>query len=183
MKRTLAIVLCVLMMLCFLPASATMAEGELPFTDVDENAFYYDAVVWAYQNGITSGTSATTFSPDKIITRREMAQMAWAAAGRPMPATSFNPFKDVQESAYYFNAAKWAWENGVFVPFGRTFNPKAQCKGYEVLRFALGAKFGEGPIGVSVSMNQGYCSRAMAVYTLYMIVDQNVPNYNDFIIP
>lgn len=177
MKRTLAIVLCLLMLLCVLPAGTAVADGELPFTDVNENDIYYDAVVWAYQNGITSGTSATTFSPDKIILKKEMVQMAWRAAGSPEPFGSGCYYTDIRESAYYYKAAKWAWENCLNMDDWdnpHLFNSKAKLKGYEVLHWAIAAKYKEGPISIAyASEGTGYteyCTRGMAVYILYKIV-------------
>ena len=89
-------------------------EPDLPtFTDVPEGAYYYDAVAWAVENGVTSGTSATTFSPDASCTRAQMVTFLWRAAGSPEPESIVNPFADVSASAYYYDAVLWAVEQGI----------------------------------------------------------------------
>lgn len=88
-------------------------QPENPFEDVSEGAYYYDAVLWAVREGVTEGTSATTFSPDDTCTRGEMAAFLWKAAGSPEAANRENPFADVSETAYYYKAVLWAVENGI----------------------------------------------------------------------
>ena len=66
-----------------------------PFTDVAEDAYYYDAVLWAAEEGITLGTSATTFSPNASCTRAQAVTFLWRAAGRPAPMSSGMPFKNM----------------------------------------------------------------------------------------
>lgn len=90
-----------------------LPDEELPFTDVYEGAYYADAVEWAVANGITSGTSATTFSPDASCTRAQMVTFLWRAAGSPAPAATINPFTDVDSGAYYYDAVLWAVEQGI----------------------------------------------------------------------
>lgn len=85
---------------------------DLPFTDVSKGAYYYDAVVWAVEKNITSGTSATTFSPNASCTRAQMVTFLWRAAGSPKTAGS-NPFTDVNSGAYYYDAVLWAVEQGI----------------------------------------------------------------------
>ena len=82
------------------------------FTDVPTDAYYYDAVAWAVKNGITSGTSDTTFSPDASCTRAQMVTFLWRAAGSPQ-ANGINPFTDVSPSSYYYDAVLWAVEQGI----------------------------------------------------------------------
>ena len=84
-----------------------------PFVDVKEGAYYYDAVLWAVEQKITSGTSATTFSPDASCTRAQMVTFLWRAAGSPKVENGKNPFTDVQADAYYYDAVLWAVEKGV----------------------------------------------------------------------
>ncbi len=88
------------------------AGAENPFTDVSADAYYYDAVLWAVEKGITSGTSETTFSPDASCTRAQILTFMWRAAGSPK-ATGSNPFTDVSADAYYYDAVLWAVENGI----------------------------------------------------------------------
>ena len=98
----------------------------LPFADVPTGAYYYDAVAWAVENGVTGGTSATTFSPDNACTRAQMMTFLWRAAGSPEPESNVNPFADVSSSAYYYKAVLWAVENGITSgTSATTFSPDA----------------------------------------------------------
>ena len=85
----------------------------LHFTDVPGDAYYYDAVYWTMEHGITYGTSATTFTPGRTVTRAEMVTFLWRAYGCPEPGSSINPYTDVSSNAYYYDAVLWAVENGV----------------------------------------------------------------------
>ena len=85
----------------------------LTFTDVSASAYYYDAVYWAVENGVTNGTSASTFSPNASCTRAQMVTFLWRAAGSPEPESTVNPFTDVSASAYYYDAVLWAVEQGI----------------------------------------------------------------------
>ncbi len=97
-----------------------------PFVDVKEGAYYYDAVLWAVEQKITSGTSATTFSPDASCTRAQMVTFLWRAAGSPKVENGKNPFTDVQADAYYYDAVLWAVEKGVTSgTSATTFSPDA----------------------------------------------------------
>ncbi|MCD8016738.1 MAG: S-layer homology domain-containing protein, partial [Oscillospiraceae bacterium] len=82
------------------------------FTDVSTSAYYYDAVEWAVANGITTGTSDTTFSPEIGCSRAQIVTFLWRAAGSP-EAESENPFTDVAEDSYYYDAILWAVANGI----------------------------------------------------------------------
>ncbi len=98
------------------------ATGSNPFTDVDESAWYYDAVLWAVANGVTNGTSATTFSPDTSVTRAQSVTFQWRAAGSP--EASGSSFDDVAENAYYNDAVVWAVASGITVGTGgNNFSP------------------------------------------------------------
>lgn len=97
-----------------------------PFVDVKEGAYYYDAVLWAVEQKITSGTSATTFSPDASCTRAQMVTFLWRAAGSPKVENGKNPFTDVKADAYYYDAVLWAVEKGVTSgTSATTFSPDA----------------------------------------------------------
>ena len=87
------------------------ATGTNPFTDVSTSDYYYDAVLWAVANGVTNGTSATTFSPDTAVTRSQAVTFQWRAAGSPV--VSGSSFGDVAADAYYVNAVTWAVANGI----------------------------------------------------------------------
>ena len=97
-----------------------------PFVDVKKGAYYYDAVLWAVEQKITSGTSATTFSPDASCTRAQMVTFLWRAAGSPKVENGKNPFTDVKADAYYYDAVLWAVEKGVTSgTSATTFSPDA----------------------------------------------------------
>ena len=95
-----------------IPGSEVPKEPANPFTDVYESDYYYDAVLWAVENGVTNGTSATTFNPNMAVSRAQMVTFLWRAHGSPK-ATSTNPFTDVSTSDYYYDAVLWAVANGV----------------------------------------------------------------------
>lgn len=113
------------------------AIGETnPFTDVSANAYYYTPVLWAVSNEITSGTSATTFSPDAGCTRAQVVAFLWRAAGKPEPKQSSNPFTDVRDGQYYYNAVLWAVEHGITAgTSATTFSPDATCTRGQIVSF------------------------------------------------
>ena len=94
------------------------------FTDVAESDYYYAPIQWAVENGVTTGTSATTFSPASTCTTAQILTFLWRAVGSPAPAGE-NPFSDVAEDVYYADAAVWAHEQGLVS--GETFNGDAPC--------------------------------------------------------
>jgi len=96
-------------------------KAKVEFTDVDPGAYYYDAVQWAVDKGITSGTTDTTFSPDTPCSRAQTIVFLWRAAGSPAPKSRTNPFSDVKEDAYYYDALLWAAERGIAT--GTAFQP------------------------------------------------------------
>ncbi len=99
-------------------------EVKNPFDDVEENAYYYKAVLWAVEQGITTGVSATKFAPDKTCTRGQVATFLWRSQGKPAPVNSTNPFSDIEDNQYYYNAVLWAVENQVTQGTGRgKFSP------------------------------------------------------------
>ena len=112
-------------------------EPETPvFTDVPTSAYYYDAVLWAVENGVTEGTSATTFSPDMSCTRAQMVTFLWRAAGSPEPVTTTNPFTDVNSGVYYYDAVLWAVEQGITSgTSATTFAPDATCTRAQTVTF------------------------------------------------
>ncbi len=97
-----------------------------PFVDVNTGDYYYDAVLWALDNGITSGTSAVTFSPNAVCTRAQMMTYLWRAAGSPRASAAVNPFADVDTGDYYYDAVLWAVEKGITGgTSATTFSPDA----------------------------------------------------------
>ena len=99
----------------------------LPFTDVAEDAYYADAVKWAAANGVTAGTSATTFSPNDTCTRAQAVTLLYNAAGAPAVSDTVS-FADVAADAYYADAVAWAAANGVTAgTSATTFSPDDAC--------------------------------------------------------
>ena len=106
-----------------------------PFTDIREEDYYYDAVLWAVENGVTNGTGADTFSPDVTVSRAQMITFLWRAHGAPK-ATGSNPFTDVSADDYYYDAVLWAVENGVTTGTGGdTFAPHAPVSRAQAVTF------------------------------------------------
>lgn len=116
--------------------SPKAAGAENPFTDVSKDAYYYDAVLWAVEQGITNGTSATTFSPDATVTRGQTAAFLWRVAKQPQADQTANPFADVTQNAYYYNAVLWAVAkeitNGTSAT---TFSPDQGCTRAQIVTF------------------------------------------------
>ena len=98
--------------------------GSFNFHDVSRFDYFYDAVKWASENGIASGTSNYTFSPDAVCTRAQTVTFLWRAAGSPMPRYRVSPFTDVNAYDYYYNAVLWAVEQGITTGLtATTFGP------------------------------------------------------------
>lgn len=99
-----------------------------PFTDVADDAYYAAPVKWAFKNGITGGTSETTFSPNDSCTRAQVVQFLWNEAGNPEPKNVKTAFTDVAEDAWYAKAVAWAAENGITAGTSETtFSPNQTC--------------------------------------------------------
>ncbi len=119
-----------------------------PFTDIKESDFYYTPVLWAVENGITSGTSATTFAPNDACTRGQIVAFLWRAAGSPAPKRSNNPFKDVGSNQYYYQAVLWAVENGITSgTSATTFGPNDACTRGQIVSFLCRAAGSPAPKG------------------------------------
>lgn len=102
--------------------------GKLPFTDVTESDYYYNAVRWAWEKGITNGSTGTTFTPGTGCTRSQMVTFLWRAAGSPAPKGTTLPFTDVDKDSHYYQALIWAIENGITNGVTNTiFDPNATC--------------------------------------------------------
>ena len=96
------------------------------FLDVKRNDYFYEAVQWAVKNGITDGIDVNIFSPKASCTRAQMVTFLWRAGGSPAPKSTATPFKDIDPSAYYYNAVLWAVEKGITNGTGTdTFSPNA----------------------------------------------------------
>ena len=112
------------------------AKSDMSFTDVADKAYYRDAVAWAVENGITKGTTATTFSPNATCTRAQAVTFLWRAAGSPKPETRTMPFTDVPVGSYYYDAVLWAVENGITKGTSdTTFSPDATCSRAQIVAF------------------------------------------------
>lgn len=120
-------------------AGSPDVSGEMPFDDVDVKRYYYKPILWAYQNSITTGTSADKFSPDIPCTREQIVTFLWRYLNKPEPFRRVG-FTDSKTDAYYTDALSWAYDNGV----------------------TTGLNDGTGRFGVGQT-----CTRAMAVTFLY----------------
>ena len=106
------------------------------FVDVSASDYYYDAVLWAVEKGITGGTSATTFDPSGNCTRAQAVTFLWRAAGSPAPKTKVMPFTDVPAGSYYHDAVLWAVEQGITKGTSdTTFSPNANCSRGQIVTF------------------------------------------------
>ena len=107
----------------------------MPFTDVPAGSYYYDAVLWAVENGITKGTSDTTFSPNMTCSRAQIVAFLWRSEKSPAAGTA-NPFADVKSDAYYADAVLWAVkENITKGTTSTTFSPNADCTRAQIVTF------------------------------------------------
>ena len=114
------------------------------FKDVPTNAFYYNPVMWAVENGITTGTGADTFSPDEACNRGQVVTFLWRAAGKPEPTKTENPFTDVKTTDFFYKAVLWAAENGITTgTSATTFSPNETCNRGQVVTFLSRALKGE----------------------------------------
>lgn len=114
------------------PEPATVDQK---FTDITSSGFYFKAVLWAVENGITSGTSATTFSPDEIVTRAQVVTFLWRMAGSPQIFVD-GPFADVATGQYYSTAVAWAVENSITGGTSAvTFSPMDGCTRGQIVTF------------------------------------------------
>ena len=107
----------------------------MPFTDVPAGSYYYDAVLWAVENGITKGTSDTTFSPNATCTRAQIVAFLWRSEKSPAAGTA-NPFADVKSTAYYADAVLWAVREDITKgTTNTTFSPDADCTRAQIVTF------------------------------------------------
>ena len=122
----------------FLWRAAGSPEPEtrtMPFTDVPAGSYYYDAVLWAVENGITEGTSDTTFSPNSTCTRAQIVAFLWRSEKSPAAGTA-NPFADVKSTAYYAGAVLWAVKEDITKgTTNTTFSPDADCTRAQIVTF------------------------------------------------
>ena len=113
-----------------------------PFEDVVRGDYFFDAVQWAYEQGVTTGTGGAMFTPEATCTRAQVMTFLWRTMGRPTPCAVGNPFADVPEDAYYRDAVLWAVEQGITNGTGTdpetgdsSFSPDAECSYAHILTF------------------------------------------------
>ena len=109
-----------------------------PFTDIKESDYFYKAVLWAVEEGITAGYgSDTIFNPNGSCTRGQVATFLWRYFDQPQPESTENPFTDVKSSEFYYTAVLWAAENGITAGYGNayTFAPNMACNRGQVVTF------------------------------------------------
>ncbi|MBR7033610.1 MAG: S-layer homology domain-containing protein [Clostridia bacterium] len=107
-----------------------------PFVDVKSDAYYYKAVLWAVEKGITNGTDKTHFSPNATCTRGQIVAFLYRWKGSPKPASANNPFTDVKKGDYYLDAVLWAVGKEITTGTDKThFSPGATCTRAQVVTF------------------------------------------------
>ena len=132
-KRIIALVLAAVLIFGIAPISFAT---ENPFVDVRSDAYYYDPVLWAVKNGITSGIDATHFGPTATCNRAQVVTFLWRANGCPEPEKANNPFTDVEPGKFYEKAVLWAVEKGITSGISATaFGPNEGCTRAQVVTF------------------------------------------------
>ena len=125
-----------LMPKCPIEIAALFQDERMVFVDVLPNQFFYDSVLWALENNITSGTDATHFSPAAPCNRAQVVTFLWNAADCPEPQSTVNPFVDVPAGAWFEKPVLWAVENGITSGTDEThFSPAAPCNRATVVTF------------------------------------------------
>ena len=117
-----------------------------PFTDVQKGSWYEKAVLWAVEEGITAGISATAFGPDQICNRAQVVTFLWRFRGQPQPGLTEHPFTDVQKGSWYEKAILWAVEKDITAgATATTFNPNGKCQRGQVVTFLYRTENGKEP--------------------------------------
>lgn len=108
---------------------------ENPFRDISSDAYYYDAVLWAVERGVVKGMTADTFEPNGKVTRSQTVTLQWRFSGSPQE-TRYNPFEDVAEDDYFYDAVLWATKNGITNGMtGTSFQPEEDCSRAQLVTF------------------------------------------------
>ena len=109
-------------------AQVQKPEEKDPYGDVSKDSYYYDAVKWAAETGVTTGVGDGLFAPEWVCTRGQIVTFLWRASGSPAPKATELPFTDVAADAYYAQAVLWAVENGITNGTSETtFGPDQTC--------------------------------------------------------
>lgn len=169
-----------------LMAAMTQIQSEqgkpLPFNDVAQDAYYRDAVVWALKNGITGGTTLSTFSPDLSCTRAQTITFLWRAAGCPEPRISGNPFLDVAQTDYFYKAVLWAMERGITTgTSATTFSPNDVCSEAQIITFLWRSKNRPDAAGrseLAAGLGEHYYTDAVAWADTYGLFDAAQVNFS-----
>ena len=133
MKRVISVILTLAVLIGMF---SVFASAALPFTDVKEGKYYYNAVDWAVKNNVTAGITPTTFAPNQNCTRAQVVTFLWRAVGSPEPTKTTHPFTDVNAKAFYYKAMLWAVEKGVTSGLSATtFGPNESCTRGQVVSF------------------------------------------------
>ena len=118
------------------PAKPNRNERLDKFDDVPRDSYFYEAVDWAVENGITNGASERIFDPDGICTRAQAVTFLWRAVGKPIPKNADTKFTDVVCGSYYEQAVMWAIENGITLGTSKTtFSPDEKCTRAQIASF------------------------------------------------
>lgn len=134
MKRILSIMLAFVLIFGCTSLFATATEPH--FSDVDQNEYFYTPIQWAIQGGITSGIGGNKFGPLNPCTRAQVMVFLWRAAGSPAPASTDNPFDDVNSDDYFYNAVLWAAEKKITAGVtDNSFGPNQTCTRGQIVTF------------------------------------------------
>lgn len=137
-----------------------------PFSDITRNHPWYDAVLWAYESGVTKGTDATNFNPYSACTRGQVVTFLWNYAGKPTPAIQACQFTDVKQTDYFYMPVLWAVSEGITSGTTETtFSPEAYCTTGQVLTFlwrASGCRSASGSSTLAAEYPERYYTQPLA---------------------
>ena len=153
---------------------------ENPFTDVSPDDLFYSPVMWALYNNVTTGTSATTFSPNGTCTRGQVVTFLWRAMGCPEPLSIKSPFTDVKSTDYFYKPVLWAIEEGITTgTSATTFSPSDTCQYSHVLTFLWRALGTPMPMltGTSNPFGSAYYSEAFEFAYEYGLIPEDINAY------
>ncbi len=137
-----------------------------PFEDVAHNSFYRDAVIWATEQGITTGVDAAHFQPNSQCTRGQAVTFLWRSVGKPEYSENAPQFEDVGENRFCYDSVSWAVENGVTKGMdGVHFAPDAACTRGQIVTFLWRSAGCPEPIGAEMPFQDvksgSYCETAV----------------------